>query len=73
MIIFSKMSPQNDPLDPPVNAVKIWKLLKSVKMMSFECIMVKFDGFYSLELTYLANNAKIYFRLAGVMKVLDRP
>ena len=67
MTIFSKMSPQNDPLDPPVNAVKIWKLLKSVEMMSVECIMVKFDGFYSLELTYLANYAKIsYFQLFSI-------
>ena len=67
MTIFSKMSPQNDPLDPPVNAVKIWKLLKSVEMMSVECIMVKFDGFYLLELIYLANYAKIsHFQLFSI-------
>ena len=40
------MSPKYDPADPPVNAVKIWKSLKSVEMMSVECIMVVFDGFY---------------------------
>ena len=28
MMIFSKMRRQNDPPDPPVNAVKIWKVIE---------------------------------------------
>ena len=47
--IFSKMSPD---IDPAVNARKILESLKSVEMMSVECIMDVFDGFYSSELTY---------------------
>ena len=46
MKIFSKMRPENDPGDPPVIAVKLWKSLKSIEMMSVECIMVVFNGFY---------------------------
>ena len=58
------MSPENDPWGPPVNAVKFWKSLKSIEMMSVEFIMVKYDGFCSLELIYLANYSKIsYFQL----------
>ena len=53
------MRHKNDPADPSVNAVKIGKSLKSVEMMSLECIMVVFDGFYSLELIYLVNYAQI--------------
>ena len=35
--------------------------------MSVECIMVKFDGFYSWELTYLANYAKLsHFQLFSI-------
>ena len=47
MKISSKMSPEDDLGDPQVNAVKLWKSSKSVKMMSGECIMVVFDCFYS--------------------------
>ena len=67
MTILSKLTPKNDPPDPPVNAVKNWKSLKGVEMMSVECIMVVFDGSYLLELIYLAKYAKIsHFQLFSI-------
>ena len=52
-----------------IKVIKLAKnddFLKTILMMSVEFIVVVFNGFFSLELIYLANYAKINFQLLSI-------